>query len=281
MSVFRYDRSFTLYCVHPLRQLLSLNTEPAIPILMYHSISANEEMDTHPYFQVTTSPHVFAEQIKFLHDEHYSVINLRTLNSSLSNKKNAENKKQVVLTFDDGFHDFYTEAYPILQRYGFSATIFLPTAFIGNQRLKFNNKNCLIWEEIQELHKRGFDFGSHTHSHPILLKLKKDTIEMELKQSKQIIEDKIGQSVTSFSYPYAFPETRIKFKQSLRESLIKFGYLNCVTTIIGCAGKEDDNFFLKRIPINSKDDLSFFRAKLKGSYDWLHKIQYLSKMVGK
>jgi len=185
----------------------------------------------------------------------------------------------VVITFDDGFRDFYTEAFPILQKYVFNATMFLPTAFIDNKRLKFKGKECLSWEEVRELHSKGITFGSHTVNHPKLTLLKKDDIKFEITRSKEKIEHEIGEPIKSFSYPYAFPETDNAFAKYLRSIIEAGGYENGVTTRIGTATKGDDIFFLKRIPVNTFDDIALFKAKLEGGYDWLHKFQYFVKSI--
>ncbi|MCD4812026.1 polysaccharide deacetylase family protein [bacterium] len=199
----------------------------------------------------------------------------------LFDQGNKPNKPQryAVLTFDDGFRDFYTEAFPILQKYSFSATMFLPTAFIDNKRLKFKGKECLSWEEVRELRSNRVIFGSHTVNHPKLNRLKKSDIEFQVRHSKDKIEHEIGEPIKSFSYPYAFPETDNAFTKYLRSIIEANGYENGVTTRIGTATKLDDIFFLKRIPLNSFDDLPFFMAKLEGGYDWLHKFQYFVKSI--
>lgn len=157
--------------------------------------------------------------------------------------------------------------------------MFLPTAFIHSKRLKFKGKECLSWEEVCELRSKGILFGSHTVNHPKLTALKKDDIESEVKRSKEKIEHEIGEPIKSFSYPYAFPETDNAFIKYLRRIIDVAGYENGVTTRIGTATKGDDIFFLKRIPVNTFDDLAFFTAKLEGGYDWLRKFQYFVKLV--
>ncbi|MCD4812025.1 polysaccharide deacetylase family protein [bacterium] len=121
------------------------------------------------------------------------------------NKPNKPNKPQryAVLTFDDGFRDFYTYAYPILKKYSFTATVFLPTGFIGNGQSIFNGKEHLRWDEVREIRFNGIEFGSHTVSHPKLRNLKRKNVENELSylvmQKAQVIKkfvscDRICQS---------------------------------------------------------------------------------------
>jgi peptidoglycan/xylan/chitin deacetylase (PgdA/CDA1 family) len=157
----------------------------------------------------------------------------------------------------------------------------LPTAYIGDTASKFKGIECLTWSQIRELHKVGVHFGSHTVTHPQLRSMKTEDVRTEVRASKATIEDKLSAPVKSFAYPFAFPETDRVFRQRLRAILVEAGYEFGVSTILGTADRTDDRFFMKRLPMNSSDDLRFFGAKLEGAYDWLHTLQYVRKLVGK
>lgn len=287
----RIDRLATLYFFHPIKRITNFHRVGHIPILMYHSISEDSENGVHPYYQVNTSPDVFAKHMKFLYDNNYTVISLKDAMDLLTGEPvNYSTNKSInpstiqpinyaVLTFDDGFRDFYTQAFPILYKYRFTATVFLPTSFVDNKDLKHKEKEHLSWEEVRELHNKGIDFGSHTATHPQLKTLKKDEIEYEIRHSRETIEDELRESIDSFSYPFAFPEEDKEFTKFLKDILQKCGYKCGVSTRIGTATKRDAKYYLKRIPINSCDDGSFFKAKLEGAYDWLSKPQYIFKKL--
>lgn len=187
--------------------------------------------------------------------------------------------RRVVVTFDDGYADFYSAAYPILSEYGFKATVFLVSGHTGDQRLQFKGKECLTWSEVRELHSKGICIGSHTVTHPELKLLNRAEVEYEISRSKQAIEDKIGSSVKSFSYPFAFPEADQAFTGFLESKLAGHGYQNGVSTIIGRASGRSHRFFLPRLPVNTWDDVRFFQAKLEGAYDWVHAFQYAHKLI--
>jgi hypothetical protein len=104
-------------------------------------------------------------------------------------------------------------------------------------------------------------------------------MEEELAGSKKAIEDQLGTAVRSFCYPFAFPEADRDFRRQVKDSLIRNGYENGVTTILGLAQPGCDPFFLPRLPVNTWDDPRFFQAKLEGAYDWLHGAQYFSKRL--
>jgi peptidoglycan/xylan/chitin deacetylase (PgdA/CDA1 family) len=283
---FRFDRFATLYLVNPLRSSSS-NRAPSIPILMYHSVSNGSEGDgsedrreaaAHPYYRTSTSPQRFAEQINYLHGNGYRTVSLAEAVSELRGPS-PTGGKQVVITFDDGYQDFYRHAFPVLSQCGFSATVFLPTAYMGETPISFKGRDCLTWTEVRELSHYGIRFGSHTVTHPQLRDLSPGAVKDEIFGSKKIIEEKLGGEVDSFAYPYAFPQTDTDFRNMLRDLLLQAGYRNGVCTIVGLARSESDSFFMERLPVNSCDDGALFQAKLTGAYDWIAKFQYASKMT--
>ncbi len=271
----RLDRFASLYFFHPLAS--RWNSEGSIPILMYHSIS-NQEDHRHPYFQTTTSPQRFAEQMDLLKQDGYQPVRLSDV-AGLLTARPAAATKPVVITFDDGYRNFYTDAYPVLAQYGFTASMFLPTAYICNDRRSFNGISCLNWKEVRELDAAGIEFGSHTVTHPKLKDLSVTEIEREVRESKQEMEDQIGSKVRCFSYPFAFPELRRSFVANLRDALCRSGYEFGVSTIIGTTDHTDDPLFMRRLPVNTADDRRLLRAKLEGGYNWLHRIQRWKKTL--
>ena len=274
---FRLDRFATLYLVNPVQRRTS-TTSQSIPILMYHSITAEDEAKVQPYYRTTTSPEVFDAQMHDLSEAGYSTVGLTEAANQLR-VPGADTRNTVVITFDDGYSDLRTQALPTLARYGFTATVFLPTEYIGETPKRFKGKLCLTWSEIRQLQESGITFGSHTVNHPQLYELSSADVNHELVQSKETIEQKLGCAVESFAYPYAFPENDTGFKRRLREMLCQAGYKNGVCTTVGRPSRGSDVFFLNRLPVNSCDDRLLFRAKLAGSYDWLAKPQYLVKMA--
>lgn len=273
----RADRLATLYLSYPFRRIIFPLHRLSVPILMYHSISHPSEKQRHPYFETATSPTVFAEHIKFLKESGYRTITLAEAIQYIESGT-PDSVAKVVITCDDGFKDFYTEAFPVLDRHQATATVFLPTSYIAEERRQFKSWECMRWSEVRELRKAGIDFGSHTLTHQHLKCLKRSEIDTELRCSKERIENELGCSVESFSYPFAFPETDSAFKVMLKDLLKTLGYKNGVTTVVGTLGVGDDLYFMPRLPINSWDDLPLFRAKLAGAYNWLRYVQYAAKL---
>jgi peptidoglycan/xylan/chitin deacetylase (PgdA/CDA1 family) len=270
-------------------------------VLMYHNICDDPEPGLSPYYQTNTSPAVFRQHMQFLADHGYKTITVTDLVAALNTRSHSLSApggegqgevvpdRRVVLTFDDAFQSVYTEAFPVLQQHGFTASVFLPTAFIGDTRRQFRpasgsrlstlnsqpstTLDCLTWSEVAEMRRHGIEFGSHTVNHPELVKLSWLEIKSELVNSRNEIEQRLGEPATTFCYPFAFPQANHSFTQTLRALLVETGYSSCLTTRLGCVQPGDDPFSIKRLPANSLDDPAFLAAKLSGHYDWLAKPQ--------
>jgi peptidoglycan/xylan/chitin deacetylase (PgdA/CDA1 family) len=273
----RFDRLVTLYLSHPLARLLGPQDRSRVPILMYHSISDNLFGMSHPYFHINTLPEVFSQQMRWLRNAGYRSIDLKQACTGL--EAGTDLSKTIVITFDDGYRDFYTDALPILKQCGFTATLFLATDRIHNAPARIEGADYLTWSDVRELHAEGMRFGSHTVSHPDLRSLGPDQIEYELGHSKEVLEEQLGVSIDAFSYPFGFPEEDKNFTRFLEDVLSNLGFDYGVSTILGRASRRSNRFFLPRLPVNSCDDPSLFRAKLEGGYDWLHWPQLLKKCM--
>jgi peptidoglycan/xylan/chitin deacetylase (PgdA/CDA1 family) len=184
-------------------------------------------------------------------------------------KPGLDSRNMAVITFDDGFRDFHSSAVPLLVKHNFSATMFLPTAFISRESRRFKDRDCLTWEEVRECRRAGMEFGSHTVNHPWLYEMSVAAIRTELEVSKAQIESQLGERVSTFAYPYAFPSADRGFVEAFVAALRDAGYESSVTTRIGRVAPQDDPFTLRRLPANTEDDKAFFLAKLRGDYDWM------------
>lgn len=276
---FRFDRAGTLHLVGPLFRRFSGRHEK-IPILMYHSVAEEDESATRPYYRTATAPSQFLQQMTWLHEQGYRSVSLASA-VELLQAGGSSAAKTVVITFDDGYRNFCQHAFPALEQFGFTATMFLPTASIADQPQLFNRRECMTWGDVRDLQQQGISFGSHTVSHPQLYGLDRESICEEILRSKQSIEDKTGSVVDSFAYPYAFPQTDEPFKAMLREILEESGYRYGVCTQIGRAEFRSDPLFLERIPVNSADDTALLEAKMTGDYDWVGGMQSLAKRIRK
>ena len=215
--------------------------------------------------------------MRWLRQAGYRTISLSDLMNGFETTQDLS--KTVVLTFDDGYQDFYTDAFPILKQCGFTATVFLATDRIRDESVRVEGADYLTWNEVRELQSDGITFGSHSVTHADLRSLGPEQIDYELGYSKETIEQRIGAQVESFSYPFALPEEDGDFIRYLADTLENMGYTNGVCSAIGRAKPKDTRFFLPRLAVNSWDDVELLRAKLEGGYDWLHWPQWFYKFA--
>ena len=271
------DRFLTLYLCSPVAQLLARGNRACVPILMYHSISTNLFGLSHPHSQINTTPEMFSTQMRWLRNAGYQSVDLSEMVDGLSNAQDMS--KKVVITFDDGYRDIFVDGLPTLKQCGFTATIFLATDRIRDTPMRFEGVDYLTWKDVRELHEAGMCFGSHTVTHPDLRSMEPEQIDYELGYSKEVIEQKLGIAVESFSYPFPFPEEDRDFTRFLGDTLENQGFKNGVSNIIGRAHRESNPYFLPRLGVNSWDTPELMKAKLLGGYDWMHVLQLVKKRI--
>jgi len=147
--------------------------------------------------------------MKYLKENNFNVIKLE----SLLDRDAKKIKNSVIITFDDGYEDNYENAFPILKKYNFPATIFINTAFIGGERAARNGTKLRILKADQiKIMKESslIDFGSHCHNHPRLSTLPEEEIKNELSISNKIISDLLGNSPKTLAYPYGDYNAKVK-----------------------------------------------------------------------
>lgn len=209
------------------------------PILEYHSIVDNKDN------MYCVDPVTFEEQVKTILQMGYQPITASELLEMWKDKKKTVSKP-ILLTFDDGYKDNYTTAFPILKKYQIKATVFLVTSSIGKP-------NFLSWDEIKEMQESGLiDFQSHTISHPNLLKLKAEEVRNEFVESKRMLEQHLNKPVRILAYPYGY------HRPYMFPMLKKAGYEMALSTYPGLAGERQGMFAVRRIS-TTKDPLVFLR----------------------
>ncbi len=139
------------------------------------------------------APKTFEMQMKYLKDHGYHPITLNSLFENIKNQKTLP-EKPVVLTFDDGWKNQYTNALPILEKYGYTASFAIVTNLRGG--------GYMSWDDVKSLHAKGFEISSHSENHFNLTKISDEKLKIEIEGSKKILEEKLGAPVTTFVYPY-------------------------------------------------------------------------------
>jgi peptidoglycan/xylan/chitin deacetylase (PgdA/CDA1 family) len=179
-----------------------------IPILTYHSIDDSSSI-------ISMHPHKFREQMQILRDKRFNIISLNNLVNLIRNKQPLLSNTAII-TFDDGFKNFYQKAYPILQEFGFSTTVFLVTGYMGKTSMWNANLrgmpvlDLLEWREVREMAAGGINFGAHTMAHQNLTKLPIEEVLREINESKLAIQNNLGQDNIFFAYPYGITNVEIK-----------------------------------------------------------------------
>ncbi len=127
---------------------------------------------------------------------------------------NGANGDEVALTFDDGYESIYTRVFPELRDRGITGTVFPVVGAIGRDnrwdiRLSLKRFRLLSWEHLSELSRSGFEIGSHTVSHGDLTRMNAPRLRSELRDSKHMLEDRLGTGVTSIAFPFGRHNSRV------------------------------------------------------------------------
>jgi peptidoglycan/xylan/chitin deacetylase (PgdA/CDA1 family) len=177
----------------------------SLPVLTFHALDEADRTDRSPSV-ISFSPGVFQRGMAKLYESGYQTLSLMEAVDCLRRGASFPDRS-FVITFDDGYQTVYDEAFPVLQRYGMSATVFLTVGEKGTARPSgplppLNDHSMLSWHQIREMQQWGIAFGAHTLIHPDLTRLPFDQVEAEVLVSKAIIEDALGVRVDCFAYPY-------------------------------------------------------------------------------
>ena len=219
---------------------------------MYHSI-----MDNH---DKSVSINSFELQMKLMRKMGYQTINFSDLNKNIT-------KKKFIITFDDGYENLITNAFPILKKLEFSATCFVVTNMLNKynvwdeNRSDYKKMKLMNIDQIYEWVSNGFEIGSHTKDHLDLTSLDINKKKEQIIDSKNFINQSLGIKITSFAYPFgSFDDETIKIVQE--------NYEYAVTTR---PSKYNPNKFndmkLPRISINKKTSIFKFLLKILTNYE--------------
>ncbi len=222
-----------------------------IPILMYHSISEYTGKKGKPFM---VPPALFAEHMAYLHQHGYSPLTV-TQFIQAHTQEGMLPARPVVLTFDDGFADFFTNALPVLRRYGFVATVYIPTAYVNGTSLWVRRKEedmhlIMTWEQLSEISKYGIECGAHSHSHSQLDILPLALAKEEIVQSKQLLEEHAGLKVASFAYPHGY------HSRSIQRLVREAGYTSACAVKCAMSTGDTDPFALARLFIGPATTVS-------------------------
>jgi peptidoglycan/xylan/chitin deacetylase (PgdA/CDA1 family) len=241
-----------------------------VTILMYHRVNDG----IHKEISVANAD--FRWQMEFLKRKGYRVI---TLDEAVGQSPAGRRGRHVVLTFDDGYEDFYLNAYPVLKEYGYASTVYIVPGSVDAGGVfwwdrDLGESRLMDWAQIEALHGgKTVTFGSHTMTHADLDKLDGEQTALELSRSREALQQRLKTSVRHFAYPRGIVTRQA---QEAARAL----YDTAVSIFDGdeIAARGYDAMRLKRVPVQRSDGRLLFRARLNG---WLDAEGWLKKAVGR
>lgn len=222
----------------PKAQVLAITEGTEIPILMYHYVrDVNPANDPIGYNLSVSKDQFEYQMLAFLRSGYNFVTPSQFLKGEINNQS-------IMLTFDDGYRDFFENAFPILKKHRIKATVFVVSDFMENPGDEY-----MTIEQIIEIQKFGIEIGSHSVNHPNLTSLNQKDLDHQLRTSKKIIEDLINHEVISFAYPSGQYNDQVVFATQ------SAGYQFAVTTDHGWGSLRTNLLAQNRIRISGGDTL--------------------------
>jgi len=227
-----------------------------VPILLYHRLGATVADG------MTMKTTVFESQMKYLHDNGYTVIPLRQLVDHYRGKAPAPKPKSVVIVEDDAHKSVYSDMLPIIRKYGYPVTIFCYPSAISNA------KYAMTWDQLRELKKTGlFDVQSHTYWHPNFKKERKklsapaleQLVMTQLRKSKARLETELGSRVDMLAWPFGIYDDYLLGKAA------QAGYVTTFTIERRHATASDPVMKLPRYLLVNADSGKAFVQLLEGN----------------
>ncbi len=221
-----------------------------VPILYYHYIAQNPNPKTDKARDsLSVVPDLFDAQMGYLASNGFTPVSLDTMYAALKYGAPLP-PKPIILTFDDGYIDFYVNAYPILRKYNFHATSFIPTGLM-------NQGYYLNWAQIKEMDASGLiSFEAHSVHHPNLAALDEAQLRYEITESKRVLEAELGKPVNWFAYPYG--ASNFRTWQAVKEA----NFVGAVGTWSGMTESEGNLFDMPRIRMGGTITIAEFAAKI-------------------
>lgn len=219
-------------------------------VLNYHMVNPM-------VISLAIDPTDFEWQMKYLVDHGYHTISTDELYDFMEGK-GALPDRPVLITFDDGYVDNYTNAYPILKKYNLKATIFIVTGFVSSR------KGYLTWDQLREMEQHGIMAQSHTVTHAPLPELSDERIREELVESKRTAEAELGHPIDFIAYPTGAHDLHIV---SIAKAA---GYRGGFTVKYGNVDRSSNVYALERVPV--------FRTSAT-NVDFVDRLRYTSNIT--
>jgi peptidoglycan/xylan/chitin deacetylase (PgdA/CDA1 family) len=220
-----------------------------LPILMYHYIRRPPSTRTDMLgYKLSVAPEVFQVQMDWLYANHYHTVTFDQVRAYFAGAQ-ALPSKPVVITFDDGYQDLYTEAFPILEAHGFTAVAYIVSGFVGRG-------GYVSQAEVLQMDRAGMEIASHTVNHANLARSSFGSVMYELLQSKRWLESLTGHPILDFAYPSG------QFNRQTMAAVSQAGYDTAVTEYTSTLHSPADRFAWGRVRVGGGESLQDFVAGL-------------------
>lgn len=269
--------AFMKYLMLPLGSLLSRFREgDQITILMYHRVNDFVEKE------IAVTKRNFRWQMEYLRKKGYQVISLDQAIELAQHQPggctmpSTTCQKYVVLTFDDGYQDFYTTATPILTIYGYPSIVYLVPGYMDTDKVfwwdrDLGESSLMGWEDVNELKSNPLvGFGSHSLNHPDFDQLNREQIEEELRSAKGILEERLSRKVRHFAYPRGIVTDEAKE--------VVLNHYETALSIFDGTDISKSLIQIKRLPVQRSDGRFLFGPRLRG---WLVPEEWIKKRMGR
>jgi peptidoglycan/xylan/chitin deacetylase (PgdA/CDA1 family) len=250
------------------RRVLSPRLSSRVIVLCYHSVHPTRPL-------ASARPESFERHLMWLTD-HCAVIPFSKIVLEAA-KRDERDRPLVAITFDDGYADNYECAFPLLHKYGVPATFFLTVGFIEHDPAAMarfrgfvqgdpEGMRALGWSQVREMRQAGMEFGAHTCTHPNLARLDRAAAEVELRRSKAIMEERLGERITLTAYPFGKP--RRHFTAETMEIVSKVGYDYAAAIMFQSVSPSHSRYAVPRFYVTG-DSLRTLQEKIAGAWDLL------------
>lgn len=243
-----------------------IDLQDRIFILMYHRVNSYRKNE----LSVTTTQ--FKRQLDWLISQGFRNMQMTELESGVVEK--IDSSPRLIFTFDDGYEDNYINAFPLLKEYGYTGIFYLPTNYIGTNKMysldiaesnRIEQNRIMNWSQVLDMLQEGMEIGSHTMNHTVLTRIFREDAKREIIESKKKLEQELQVEISSFCYPGGYYE-----KQHILW-VKNAGYRSACTASPGI-WRGHDLYELPRVPILSSDIFFVFKQKLAGRMEWFRMI---------
>jgi len=249
----------------------SASNGPRVIVLCYHCIDKDKDF-------ASATPELFEQHLSWL-SRNCRVVPLETALARA--RASAPALPEVAITFDDGYADNFECAFPLLRKFGMNATFFLTAGLMEQetgtlarfQQLRqapYEAIRPMNWKDVREMVRHGMEVGAHTYSHPNLAQLSAEDARKELRWSKDIIEQRLGQRVRSLAYPFGKPDRH--FSSTTTEIALEEGYDLAAAIIPRSVAVNDSCMKVPRFFV-ARDDLGSLREKVLGWWNIMGSVQ--------